>query len=258
MTKKDRQELHDAWKRGAEAAAGLAAEYATTHQYRLDDVILFKLNLRDGKPRPNKRKVEDPKETWICGFALALAEMHRLGKNSSQVCEVVRDAGLTIGQIKKAGCDPYDWKELERAGAGKEKKIRAHDPDPWWCLKEHNILFGRLMSVHERPDEREESGRSKFFKVLLMKDAYVRHGVGKEVKISKAKAGTVVNFLGGSTRTSEIEKAINETKKVHVLWAACRGVITKGDRKLFDLDVRITDVTDVVPILSKKYVGFLR
>jgi hypothetical protein len=56
------------------------------------------------------------------------------------------------------------------------------------------------MSVHERPDEREESGRSKFFKVLLMKDAYVRHGVGKEVK----------NLEGQGRHGREFPRRINE------------------------------------------------
>lgn len=46
-----------AFRRGAEAAAGLAGEYngSTTHPYRLDDCILGKLNMREGKPRKNTR-----------------------------------------------------------------------------------------------------------------------------------------------------------------------------------------------------------
>ena len=49
-------------------------------------------------------------------MAVALAEMHRLHGDSSGVCEVARAAGLTIENVKKAGTDGYDWKELGRAG----------------------------------------------------------------------------------------------------------------------------------------------
>ena len=56
---------------------------------------------------------------WICGFGLALAEIHRLligGNNSSGVCEVARNAGLTLAKFKRAGLDNFDMKELRRAG----------------------------------------------------------------------------------------------------------------------------------------------
>lgn len=62
--------------------------------------------------RPKKPKGD----LWAHGFAVALAEIHRLGHDSSGVLEVVRNAGLTLKAIKDAGCDPYDWEELERAG----------------------------------------------------------------------------------------------------------------------------------------------
>lgn len=49
-----------AFRRGAAAAAGIASEMydgCSTHEYRLDDCILSKMNLRNGKPRKNKRRV---------------------------------------------------------------------------------------------------------------------------------------------------------------------------------------------------------
>lgn len=53
---------------------------------------------------------------WIRGFALALAEVHRITGADSAVCEVVRDAGLFISDFKKHGAASYDWKQLEKAG----------------------------------------------------------------------------------------------------------------------------------------------
>lgn len=56
---------------------------------------------------------------WICGFGLALAEMHRRllgGNDSTGVCEVVRNAGLTLAKFKRAGLDDFDLKELRQAG----------------------------------------------------------------------------------------------------------------------------------------------
>lgn len=121
--KKSDRQISDAFRRGVEAAAGVIEMFngSTTNPYRLDDVVLCKLNVvRRVKPRINKKKIEDPEEAgdkaWIQGFALALAEMHRLGAGSSAVCEVARDAGVSLAKIKARGADPYDWRELKKAG----------------------------------------------------------------------------------------------------------------------------------------------
>lgn len=56
---------------------------------------------------------------WIAGFAVALAEMHRRligGNDSTGVCEVARNAGITIKIARESGVDPYDLKELKKAG----------------------------------------------------------------------------------------------------------------------------------------------
>lgn len=55
-------------------------------------------------------------ESWIRGFAIALAETHRRDGNSSVICEVARDAGLSLHRIRAVGVDAFDWKELRRAG----------------------------------------------------------------------------------------------------------------------------------------------
>lgn len=110
------------YKRGAQAAAAVADDYATTHEFRLGDCILGKLNLRNGKPRRNRRRVLSPAVAeargMTKGLALALAEVHRhvLGDISQVVREVARDAGLTLEECRRAGVDPHDWKELRKAG----------------------------------------------------------------------------------------------------------------------------------------------
>lgn len=107
------------WRAGVQAAAHIADEYngSTTHDYRLGDCILGKLNaVARAKPRKNERRIQDPKEAWLHGFAVALAEVHRLSGNSSGIVEAARVAQLTLAEAKKAGTDPYDLRELRRAG----------------------------------------------------------------------------------------------------------------------------------------------
>jgi len=106
------------WKKGVLAAAEIADDYnsSTTHPYRLGDCVAGKLNVRRGKARPNKEKLQQPADALTQGICLALAEMHRLHGDSSGVCEVARAAGITIQEAKQAGTNPYDWKELRRAG----------------------------------------------------------------------------------------------------------------------------------------------
>jgi hypothetical protein len=109
------------FQRGAEAAASWADEYngSTTHEYRLGDCILGKMNLRKERPRRNRRKLDGENRVFIQGFAMALAEMHRRllgGNDSTGVREVARAAGITISSCKKFGVAPYDWRELRRAG----------------------------------------------------------------------------------------------------------------------------------------------
>ena len=108
------------FERGIRAAAELAVQFPTTHAYRLDDVILCKFNIiRRVKPRKNNRKVPPTDDTWLAGFAVALAEMHRrlLGGNDSRgVRDTARDAGLTLEVAKRVGVSPFDLRELKKAG----------------------------------------------------------------------------------------------------------------------------------------------
>lgn len=83
--------------RGAKAAASVAEQYngATTHLYRLEDCILAKLNIGRRKPRRNRKALRSEQSSWLAGFAVALAEMHKLN-GGSHVREVARAAGLTL------------------------------------------------------------------------------------------------------------------------------------------------------------------
>jgi hypothetical protein len=103
--------------RGVKAAASLAAEYRTTHPYRLDDCIECKLNVSSRKrPRRNREQLDLPEDSWTSGYALALAEVHRIGHHTAAVLEAAKGAGLTLSSMRKAGVMPFDWQELKRAG----------------------------------------------------------------------------------------------------------------------------------------------
>ena len=103
--------------RGAVAAASVAGGYdaSCTHDYRLEDCVLFKLNLRKAKPRRNAKKVRSPAEAWIAGFSVALAEAVRSGCAATTVRRIAAASGITLRTAKKAGVDAYDLKDLKRA-----------------------------------------------------------------------------------------------------------------------------------------------
>ena len=104
---------------GIRAAASVIGDYNSTsmNPFRLDDVVLCKLNVtKREKPRRNPKPLEDPKKALTRGVALGLADMHRRGAGSSSVVEAALSAGLSIKELKEAGVDPYDRKELRKAG----------------------------------------------------------------------------------------------------------------------------------------------
>ena len=110
------------YERGARDAAGVAAQYnrTTTHEHRLDDCILAKLNIgKRRKPRRNVNKLEKTGAAWLRGFAMALAEMHRqrqVGAESLPVRVAANGVGLSLEVAKRVKLNPYDLKELKRAG----------------------------------------------------------------------------------------------------------------------------------------------
>lgn len=112
---------HSEFQRGVRAAADVARSYdsTSTHPYRLDDCILAKLNVGRRKPRRNRHVQRSERDAWLSGFAVALAEMHRRllgGNDSTSVCKVAQEAGLTLTSARAAGVSVFDLKEIKRAG----------------------------------------------------------------------------------------------------------------------------------------------
>ena len=116
--KKKPEAASSEFRRGIYAAAELAGSYnaSSTHPYRLDDCILAKLNVRRAKPRRNAQTQRSERESWMSGYAVALAEMHRRLADSTGVCEVALAAGLTLKAARAAGVSAFDLKDLKRAG----------------------------------------------------------------------------------------------------------------------------------------------
>lgn len=111
--------MTDDFKKGVHAAASVIGDFSgsTTHLFRLDDVVLCKLNVvKRKRPRKNKKALQPPDEAWNCGLATALAEVHRRGGNSTTIVEVANNCGLTLAVAKADGVSAFDWKELKRAG----------------------------------------------------------------------------------------------------------------------------------------------
>ena len=110
------------FRRGVEAAAHYIDDFnsLTTHPYRLGDSVLCKLNATSRKePRRNQKRLLDPRNEFIKGMALVLAEVGiaiRLGRASDAVLEVARAAGLTLSELESAGADPSQVREMKRAG----------------------------------------------------------------------------------------------------------------------------------------------
>jgi hypothetical protein len=104
--------------RGAVAAAAIADDYnkSSLHDHCLGDCILGKMNIRHGRPRANRYKQASEHEGWIAGFAVALAEMHRIDSTSAGVCAAARGAGITIKRLRAVGVSGFDLKELKKAG----------------------------------------------------------------------------------------------------------------------------------------------
>jgi hypothetical protein len=80
---------------------------------------LAKLNVGRRAPRLNRQTSRNDRDSWLRGFATALAEMHRRllgGSDSSGARAVAQAAGLTIKSARAAGVSAFDLKELKKAG----------------------------------------------------------------------------------------------------------------------------------------------
>lgn len=100
---------------------------------------------------------------------------------------------------------------------------------PWWDLKNGNVLYGTLINVYDRPDERSKTGRSKFFQVELLAPTDVRFGRGDKAKPGRAEAGSVVNLNYGP-KTKAFEEFVPS-----ILQGAAYTVWVKVDGEKFDI-----------------------
>jgi hypothetical protein len=65
------------------------------------------------------RRGGDTGDAWLAGFAVALAEVHRLNVlegTDSGLCRIANDAALTIAEARRVRVDEYDIERLKRAG----------------------------------------------------------------------------------------------------------------------------------------------
>lgn len=120
----------------------------------------------------------------------------------------------------------------QRASATPRGMVRSSSVAnaPWWHLKEGNALYGRLLNMYERPDERSPRGKSKFFQVELMEytdpetgevsptyvdptrgplATEVRVGRGKQATFKTVGAGTIINVNYGP-KTKDWEALVKD------------------------------------------------
>ncbi len=68
---------------------------------------------------------EDVGRARYQGIAAALAAVNRLHGEPTMVCDVMRDFGLTLADLKKAGADRYDLTEIRTCLMQGNKSDRA-------------------------------------------------------------------------------------------------------------------------------------
>lgn len=153
-----RKNWNKEFQRGARAAAGLlpAMGYRTTHPYLLEDCILLKLNMTTRRfPRENPDRLQEPKEAWLHGYAVALAEMHRLHGDSVGVCEAARNCGgLDLAEAERVGTMDFDLRELKLAG------VPQIDPK---MMTPHHVKWNKFVVTLEGPkgcNFRKENGET--------------------------------------------------------------------------------------------------
>ena len=83
---------------------------------------------------------------------------------------------------------------------------------PWFELANGNRLYGKLINIFERPDERAKLKRSKFYQVELLAPCQVRRGRGREAEIDTAEVGEVVNLNHGP-KTKDFEPLIEQVMR---------------------------------------------
>lgn len=53
-------------------------------------------------------------DLWLQGFACALASLHRLHHQTSDIDDTLTATGITIEKLKRGGVEAYDLDELKK------------------------------------------------------------------------------------------------------------------------------------------------
>lgn len=108
----------DRFRDGAVAAACIADDYnaSTSHGHRLGDCILSKLNLRDGKPRKNTKRLENAEDAWARGVGFVLVEVYLNTGATGPLIGIARSCGLTLKRARAVGLGSLDLRMLKRIG----------------------------------------------------------------------------------------------------------------------------------------------
>jgi hypothetical protein len=122
--RQDRTGSPDPWLRGYVTALaefhrlllGGNDSLAVRQMARAAGITLAKCRAAGVMPLDIRELKDDASSGWIRGYAMALAEVQRLGDHASIVCEAARNAGLTITTCREAGVESFDWIELQKAG----------------------------------------------------------------------------------------------------------------------------------------------
>lgn len=102
-----------AYTRGVLAAADIAEQFdnESANPSRVSDIVRCKLNaVRLAKPRRNAAH----NNSFAQGVALALADLNRKFDQPAMVADVLEETGLTIKQLRAAGVEEHDLRELKK------------------------------------------------------------------------------------------------------------------------------------------------
>jgi hypothetical protein len=64
------------------------------------------------KTKPSETYEQVETDEWLCGYAVALANVARLHKDHQTVRDVLKADGLTLAKLKQAGVPEYDLRAL--------------------------------------------------------------------------------------------------------------------------------------------------
>lgn len=119
------------------------------------------------------------------------------------------------------------------------RRIGSVTNAPWWKIEQGKALYGKLINVYERNDEKSPTKKSKFFQVELLSEVNAKIGRGADAKPVVAKAGEVVN-VNYTAKTKDLEPLVLQVMRgaeVKV-WLLPKGKIPVTKGSMWDIDVR--------------------